>query len=179
MSRVGDRIPGHQSRNGSSYKEETMNTKKLWSVVFSIVVGCAVFLPLAQASEQDEKMELSFSQPVEIPGHVLPAGTYQFVLIGDLPNRDEMGVYSADGETLYATVSTIPAERLKPDDRVTVTFAKREPSNPEAVLKVFYPGSLTGHEFLYPKQAEKEISKDQQQLVVAPPMDKRQVQAGF
>jgi hypothetical protein len=156
-----------------------MNTKKLLSVVFSMVVGCAVFLPLAQASDQDEKMELSFSQPVEIPGHVLAPGTYQFVLIGDVLNRDEMGVFSADGKTLYGTVSTIPTERLKPVERVTVTFAKREPSNPEAVLKVFYPGSLTGHEFLYPKQVEKEVSKDQQQLVVAAPMDKRQAEAGF
>jgi len=142
-----------------------MNTKKLWSVVFSVVFACVVFLPLARASQEDQQTKVTFDQSVEIPGTVLPAGSYWFVR--DTSNLSIVRVFSLDWKTLYATELTASAERREPADRTTFTFAERESSKPEAMLKWFYPGETIGHEFLYHKQEERELAQDRQQTVVA------------
>jgi hypothetical protein len=155
-----------------------MNTRKLWSIVFSIVVGCTVLLPLAEASDENEQIKVTFNRPVEIPGQILPAGTYVFVLVGDPFSRDDVRIYSADRKKVYATIGTVETGRQRPADGITVTFAERESCRPEAVLNYFYPGRTTGHEFLYPKREEKELAQDKQQVVVAAPME-TQAHAGL
>jgi hypothetical protein len=144
-----------------------MNTRKLWSVAFSIVFSCVILLPHARASEDDQQTEVTFDQRVEIPGTVLPAGSYWFVR--DTDNHNIVRVFSLDWKTLYATESTASAERREPADRTTFTFAERESSQPEALLKWFYPGETIGCEFLYRKQEESELKQGQQQTVMAAP----------
>jgi hypothetical protein len=153
-----------------------MNTRKLWSVVFSIVLACAVLLPLARASEEDQQTKVTFDQPVEIPGTVLPAGSYWFVR--DTNNLSIVRVFSLDWKTLYATENTADAERREPADGTTFTFAERESSKPEAMLKWFYPGETIGHEFLYHKQEERELSRDEQQTVMVAPENASPVHSG-
>jgi hypothetical protein len=156
----------------------TMNTRKLWSVALSIVIGCLVLLPFAYASDENEQVTVTFTNPVEIPGRVLPAGTYIFVLVGDPFSRDDVRIYSADRKTVYATLGTVETQRPHPANGVTVTFAERESSTPEALLSWFYPGRSIGHEFLYPKREQKELAQDNQQVIVAAPME-TQAHIGF
>jgi hypothetical protein len=144
-----------------------MNTSKLWNIIFSIAFACVFLLPLARASEDDQQTEVTFEQPVEIPGTVLPPGSYWFVR--DTDNHNIVRVFSLDWKTLYATESTASAERREPANRTTFTFAERESSTPEALLKWFYPGETIGHEFLYRKQEESELTQDHQQTVMAAP----------
>jgi hypothetical protein len=145
-----------------------MNTKTLWSVVFGIVVGCAVLLPLVQASEQDQETKVMFDQPVEVPGSILPAGSYWFER--DADNIYVVRIFSGDWKTLYATEQTVETGRLKPANDPTFIFAERESSKPEALLTWFFPGETIGHEFQYPRQEEKELAQDAQQVVVATPI---------
>jgi hypothetical protein len=166
------------SIESSSLQGGTMNTRKLWSVVLSIVVGCAVLLPLAQATEENEEITVTFSGPVEIPGQVLPAGTYRFVLVGDPFSRDDVQIYSADRKTVCATIETVETERPYPAKGYTVTFAERESSAPEALVNWFYSGKTIGHEVLYPKPEQKELALDKRQVVVAAPME-TQAHTGF
>jgi hypothetical protein len=143
-----------------------MNTKKLLSAVFSVVLACAILPSLARASEQDQLTKVTFDQPVEIPGQVLPAGTYWF--LRDRDNIDVVRVYSPDWKTLYATELSVSAEVLEPVGDTTFTFAERESPRPAALVKWFYPGETIGHEFLYRKQEQRELAQDKQQTVVAP-----------
>jgi hypothetical protein len=140
-----------------------MNTRKLGSVIFGVVFACVVLLPLARASDVDQQTKVTFDQPVEIPGQVLPAGTYWFVR--DRNANNVVRIFSLDWK-LYATEFTVDAERLKPAADTILTFAERESSKPEALLKWFYPGETIGHEFLYQKQEERELGQDKQQTVV-------------
>jgi len=148
-----------------------MKASKMWSLVCTFVVGAAVFLPIARATEANEEIMVTFNQPVEIPGQVLAAGTYKFVLVGDPFSRSLVRIYSADGKKAYATLDTIATERRAPTRDVTITFAERASSQPEALLNWFYPGSTTGHELTYPKSEEKELAQDQRQVVVAGSLD--------
>ena len=122
----------------------------------------------ARADQYDQASQLTFSQPVQIPGRVLPAGTYWFVLANtSTGNRNVIHIFNSDRSTLYATVSTITAERAQSSDHTAFTFAERESTQPSAIVTWFYPGRRTGHEFVYPAQEEKELASAKHQTVVA------------
>jgi hypothetical protein len=155
-------------------KEGVMSTRALWSVVLAVLVICVVHLPFARASERDQLTKVTFDQPVEIPGHVLAAGSYWFVR--DVNDPDVVRIFSQDWKMLYATELTQATERLKAADDTTFVLAERESSKPEALLKWFFPGETIGHEFLYSNREEKELAQDKQQVVVAAPVE---AHAGF
>ena len=78
-----------------------------------------------------------------------------------------MQVFNAERTVLYATLQTIPTDRPEPSGDTAVTLAEQAAGQPDVLLKWFYPGRETGHEFLYPKQKEKELAEDKQETIVA------------
>lgn len=132
-----------------------------------LIIALSLFFGLAaHADEADESTTISFSQPIQIPGRVLPAGTYVFKLAStDDPNVVQ--VFNADRTVLYANLQTIATDRPEPTDHTVVTLAEPGAGQPDVLLKWFYPGRETGKEFLYPQQKEKELAQDKQQSVTA------------
>jgi hypothetical protein len=116
-------------------------------------------IPLATAGEWDQKTIFTFSGPVEIPGQVLPAGTYVFKLADSQSDRDIVQVFSKDEKHLYGTFLTIADERLRPAEKPIITFEERAANAPEAVKAWFYPGDDYGHQFVYPKPKALELAK--------------------
>jgi len=119
---------------------------------FTFVLAVALFVLAsgsARADEFDRLMVLTFSGSVEVPGVVLPAGTYQFKLADPEGDRNVVEIRSNDGSKVYATLLTIPDERATPTDDPVVTFEERESGSPEAIHAVFYPGETTGMQFVY------------------------------
>ena len=109
---------------------------------------------------------ITFSQSIQIPGQVLPTGTYVFKLANGDFDRNIVQVFNADETALYAALQTITAERQKPTGHTAIVLAEQGGGQPDALLKWFYPGHETGNEFLYPKEKEKELAHDRQQTVV-------------
>jgi|SRR5437016_3721538 len=103
----------------------------------------------ARADQFDQLMIITFSGPVQIPGEVLPAGTYQFKLADPSGDRNVVEILSGDGSKVYATLLTIPEERSTPTGEPVVTLEERAAGSPEAIRAVFYPGETTGMEFQY------------------------------
>jgi len=68
-----------------------MNTQRKL-VILATVLAFLTTLPVARASDQDQASKLTFNKAVQIPGRVLPAGTYWFVL----PVADSVCDYSDD-----------------------------------------------------------------------------------
>ena len=91
-----------------------MKTRKTISIL-GLLLALAFILPAAaRADEYNQATQLTFSQPVQIPGHVLPAGTYWFVLAdSSIGDRNIIHIFNSDRSTLYATVGTISAERAQ------------------------------------------------------------------
>jgi hypothetical protein len=143
-----------------------MKTCKMLAIIFCCFLAGAVCLPAARADLWDQMTKMNFSQPVEIPGGVLPAGTYWFTLLGSNSDRDTVQIFSADWSHLYATLETIPVERRQPTDKTEIKFAERPYDQPEAILDWYYPGLVLGHEFLYPSKQQKQLAKDRQQDVI-------------
>ena len=100
-----------------------MNTKKMF-ITLGLALTLLTILPFARADEWNQASRLSFNQSVQIPGHVLPAGTYWFVLADSGSDRNIVQIFNSDRTTLYATVLAISAARLEPTDRTAITFAQ-------------------------------------------------------
>ena len=136
-------------------------------IAVGLIIAFTLFFELAaHADEYDEATTMSFSQPVQIPGQVLPAGTYFFKLVDSSSDRNLVQIFSADRTVLYATLQTIPTERQEPTGNTVVALAEQGTAQPEALLKWFYPGRETGNEFVYSKQTEKELAQAKQETIV-------------
>ena len=143
-----------------------MNTRKA-SITLGLVLASLVVLPVAHADDWGQACKLTFSQSVQIPRRVLPAGTYWFVLADTVGNRNIIQVFNSDRSTLYATVLAVTAERPHPSDNTTITFAKRESMPTNAIVTWFYPGRNSGHEFVYSKSEEQELARAKHQTIMA------------
>jgi hypothetical protein len=118
-------------------------------VVAILALGAAVILPRAAgADERDKRTTLTFSQAVEIPGKVLPAGTYVFRLADSPASRHVVQVFDQHGRIL-AMVLTIPTARLTAGDDTGITFEEQRAGAPFPIKKWFYAGQLGGEEFIY------------------------------
>jgi hypothetical protein len=133
----------------------------------ALLLALLMVLPAARADQGNQATKVTFSQAVQIPGRVLPAGTYWFILPEDVNEHYQVRVFNADRTMLLATFFTNSAQRALATSHGSFTFAERGSSQAPALVTWFYPGNTTGHEFLYPKQVEKELAKDKRDTVVA------------
>jgi hypothetical protein len=124
-------------------------------------------LPAARADETNQETKVTFHQAIQVSGHVLPAGTYLFLLPEDINQHRVVRIFSPDRRKLYAIVHTVDTQRSQPTNDTAFTLAVRGSALPEAMVTWFYPGRTVGHEFLYPKQVQKELGKNQQTTIVA------------
>src|SRR5215813_8906509 len=113
--------------------------------------------PATRADEWNKETRITFSQPVEVPGKVLPAGTYVFELAESSSDRDIVEIFNEDRTELFATIIGIGAYRAEPADKVEVTFEKRADAAPQAIKDWFYPGDTDGIEFVYPAVKHRDV----------------------
>jgi hypothetical protein len=138
-----------------------MRTRTALSVTSGFILAISLLLvPKARATEWDQATRLTFSQPIQIPGNeILAAGTYWFVTVPDV-SRDMVQIFNADRSKLYATIQTIPVERSETASATEINLAEPRGNEPKELLSWFYPGRMTGHEFLYNGQEEKAIRSE-------------------
>jgi len=118
-------------------------------IAVGLIIAFTLFFELAaHADEFDQATTITFSQPIQIPGQVLPAGTYLFKLADSNSNQNIVQVFNTDRTVLYATLQTIATERQEPTGDTAVTLAEPESGGPNVLVKWFYPGRETGNEFL-------------------------------
>jgi hypothetical protein len=125
------------------------------------------FAPAAKPSDLDKKTVVTTNVPIEIPGKVLPAGTYVFKVLDSPSNRNVVQIFDKDEKHLLDTVLTVPDYRLKPADRPLLQFEERPSGTPAALKAWFYPGENYGREFVYPHQRAVELAKQNQQNVLS------------
>ena len=154
--------------SGARFQKVTavMMKKFVWIGLTMSLVGFAA-ASIARADEWDKKTVLTFSQPVEIPGQVLPAGTYMFRLADSTGDRHIVQILNADGSQMIATVMAIPDYRLTSTDQTVIKFNEVPAGAPEAIRAWFYPGNRIGQEFVYPKSRAAQLAKASHAVVPA------------
>ena len=145
-----------------------MKTKALIGIALGIIVTCMLTAP-ARADEENQETRLTFSHAVQVPGKMLPAGTYWFVLADNDADRNIVEIFNEDRTTLYATLFTVPSTQSNPPDDTVLRFARDESTGTPALINWAYPGELTGHEFIYSKSQEPKLLRAEQKTITVSP----------
>ena len=128
-----------------------MNNLRTFLLASCLVLAGVCLAPEAKAGDCERKALLTFSQPVEIPGAVLPAGTYVFNFLGSTADRNLIDVLSWDEQTVYATVEAIPDYKANSVVESSIVFEERKAGAPQAIKEWYFPDRRYGHKFVYPK----------------------------
>ncbi len=108
--------------------------------------------PVTKADPLYKRTEVTFNQPVEIPGMVLVPGTYVLKRLDPyLHHGDYVRFYNPQENHMYAMVRAIPDYRLTPTNHTVITFEERAHGAPQAIKEWFPAGDNWGAEFVYPK----------------------------
>jgi len=127
-----------------------MNRKMLTGMICLILLGGTFFVPKSRADEFDKKTIVTISGAIQVPGKVLPAGTYVFKLL-DPNDLTLVAIFNADETHLITTLQGVSDSRMQIDNTI-LQLQERPSGQPEAVKAWFYPGDETGVEFIYPNQ---------------------------
>lgn len=145
-------------------------TKALLLALSVLAIGLFL-LPKANAGQWNKKTKVTFSQPVEIPNQILPAGTYIIRLVDSDSNRSIVRIFNEDETEVLATILAIPNYRLHPAEETVLGFKERAAGTPQALHAWFYPGDLFGQEFVYPKARATELAKITKEPVLETPTE--------
>lgn len=135
--------------------------------LFCAAALLAFLAPGAHADEYTKQTFLTFSGPVQLPGIMLPAGTYQFKLADPESGRRVLQVWDKDGSKLLTTLLTIPDQRMKPTDEPVVMFQETPSGQPQAIRAWFYPNESYGQEFVYPKDQAMKLARETHSSVLS------------
>src|ERR1700693_1363983 len=124
--------------------------------VLGLLLAVIITIPIVHADDWNQTTRFTFSQPVQIPGQVPPAGTYRFQL-ANTDNRHLVQIFRED-RTLVATLYSVPRMRDGRGTEVAITLANRGQTQPQAIVAWFFVGEAEGHEFVYPKQERQELA---------------------
>src|SRR6266436_6087242 len=141
--------PVNPKPGGRSMKTLRGAAVALCAVLVTIILLGATLAPGARADQWDKKTIVTFNDAVEVPGQVLPAGTYVFRLADSISNRHIVQIWNADEDQVLATIMTIPNTRFETPDDSLFQFDERPGDSPQALKVWFYPGNNTGEEFIY------------------------------
>jgi len=147
-----------------------MNSRKFLIAALCLTLFCVLAMPgIMMAGEYDQATKLTFNEPVEVPGHVLAAGTYWFTLMDSDGDRDIVQIWNEDRSQLVATIFTVADYRYQPTGKTVINFAERPGDHPEAIEAWFYPGEEFGHEFVYPKTRAAALAQETHKPVLSMP----------
>jgi hypothetical protein len=140
---------------------------KVYVILGVAIAYCLFFEVIANADEVDQSTQVTFSAPVQLPGEVLPTGTYTFKLLDNDSDPNVVLILNSDGTKLLGTFQTVATERDTATADTALTFAEQESGQPNALLKWFYPRRLMGNELLYRGYEQKEVAQGMQRTVLA------------
>jgi len=147
----------------------------LAAAVFTAAFLTAATTASAQDSNINQRTNLTFSGPVQMPGVTLPAGKYVFRL-ADTALHNVMQVFDADEKHIIGQWFFIPKNRTSEEasaanGKPVVMFREMPEGMTPAIQYYFYPTDLTGKEFIYPKDQALKIAAATHQTVLATDSD--------
>lgn len=137
-----------------------LNKRVAAVLISSFVVALVLLAPtITRADEWNLATRFTINQPFEVPGAVLEANTPYVIRLYDSPaERRVVHIFNEDQSKLLTTFMAIRDERLEPTDETKFTFMEVAPGYPVPIKEWFYPGRLSGLEFLYPKDQMDKIT---------------------
>ncbi len=121
---------------------------KAFATMIVVAAGFTI-MTAVKADDWDKQTNVTLNNAVAVPGQVLAPGRYIFKLADSNADRNIVQIFSEDQSHIMATLLTAPAQRNEVTDDTVITLKEQANGGPEALDKWFYPGELSGVEFLY------------------------------
>lgn len=129
--------------------------RRVLVVALGLTLLGSMFVPNARADEDNKEVHFTINAPVEIPGHVLPAGSYDLKLNGD--GSMVAGLWNVQGNKFYGFSDTVPVDRSRRGN-LKIDLSGSGEIAPERLANWFYPGDKQGNELLYPPVHKAEVA---------------------
>jgi hypothetical protein len=155
--------------------------KAVPAAVSSLLLGMLLSVPSLRVGESDQltKFQFTFAKPMQVPGQVLQPGTYWFEIkdAQGAQNDEEkniIAVYNQDKSKHIADIPACPIQRKStgygtapaPDaENIELQIAPGTGNEPATLLAWFYPGTFTGHQFVYPDRVQSRLDEEHSQKV--------------
>src|SRR5260370_2536792 len=123
-----------------------MYRKMSAGMICLMLLGATFFVPKVRADEFDKKTIVTVNEPIQVPGKVLPAGTYVLKLL-DSNDRTLVAIYNADGRDLITTIQGIPDYRMETPSKAILQLEERPEGQPKPLTNRFYPATNFSLEF--------------------------------
>ena len=126
--------------------------KPLVTALAVVLVVLATAVSIGAGVSTNDRMYVTFNQPVSLPGVSLGSGTYIFELL-EMSAHSVVRVRSRDRKVSHYQGFTVPVPRpagLKHDQVITFAEAARDAPQP---ISIWWPeNNSTGRQFIYPKK---------------------------
>jgi hypothetical protein len=142
-----------------------MRQWKGFAAVFAAGILMLAFTSPAISAPDNQKTTVTFKEPVEVPGMVLPAGDYVFEVAESPSSESVVEIRRAGDEELLTTVLAIPNKRLTVPEDAEFVFYETAPGTPPALCVWFYPSFRYGHELVYPEPRATELAQESRRSV--------------
>jgi hypothetical protein len=130
-----------------------------WAIVAIAMLATGAVTSTQTAMGQATKF--TFSHSVRLPGRVLPAGTYWFVMANNADKQKVVEIYNSDGTPVIGNVMIESAEKLAPHSHAYIILTQPAGVNqPPAVITWFFPGTLEGDRFVYGEREQRRINEE-------------------
>jgi hypothetical protein len=152
------------------------------SVGAAVMAAVLLAPPAIQGDDWNLATRFTISQQFEVPGAVLEANTPYVIRLYDSPSeRNVVQVMNEDQTRLLTTFMAIRSERMEPTNDTKFSFMESSAGFPLPIKEWFYPGRLTGREFIYPQDQLDRIATYRArpattQVAVAEPVAEQPVQ---
>jgi hypothetical protein len=150
-----------------------MNTRQdIWHIWWARLASLAILFTilaagLSRADTWNDKTRLRFSEAIMVPGTTLPPGEYVFALMDLRANRHLVQIKNAKENTVLATAQAVPVKRQDPQGTTTLTFNPTSAGTAPALKAWYYPGSIYGHEFIYPENEARMLANRDKTIVLS------------
>lgn len=144
--------------------------KKIIPLTIAAIMLALSFGSIAKADDWDKKTIVTFDQDVQIPGQVLPAGTYVFKLIRSNTERFIVQVWDRGEDNILATLMTIGDSYPNPNGQAyfVLDTSGTDEGYPPAVVSWFFAGTDEGRDFIYSGYSTTRMLDNQEEIQSQP-----------
>jgi hypothetical protein len=106
----------------------------------SLMVG---LVPSLKADDWDKRTILTVNEPIAVENFVLPPGQYVLRLLDSQSDRQIVEIFNRDETHLIGTQLALPAYRVEPSNRTSLTFYEAPAGQLPALRTWFVPVKAT------------------------------------
>jgi hypothetical protein len=114
---------------------------------------------VARADDSAKQATVTIQAPQQVPGSVLPRGTYIFKQTGAQSGWLIVQIYSNDGSALMTTVLAYPNPKLASNGQNFVTYPANGSGSIPAMEGIVFTGDATVEQFAYPRTVADQIGE--------------------